>query len=361
MKKNKHLFKWSCLVIGIALCYLLYAGIQLISDRIESEREWERHQTAGSAPPEQYAGKSSSSAVDVSASVYVKSIDSIDIRNSEFAVSCEVLFGWDKEQQADFSMEENFQIYNGEIIEKSLLDEYDRGSMRYQLFLLKGKVKEIFSTKRFPLSGYQLRFYLQPKKDMGKIHLSVFQEDRGGADEQLNVAGFAMKKVQISDFYYKAPRPEWHESYEGREAPVVYSEILTSIELSRNSWGLYLKCVIALIGAGIWVFFCFLICIFDKLDNIGVISPVFFGVVTNLLVGANLVPDALETGLLEYINIWGISTILSVTFMIIYVNRIRNHWKDEEYARHFGKVMFCEMAAVTVLGHVVLPLCAYIS
>lgn len=59
---------------------------------------------------------------------------------------------------------------------------------------------------------------------------------------------------------------------------VVYSEILISIGLSRNSWGLYLKCVIALIGAGILI-----------------------------------------------------------------------------------KMMFCEMAAVTILGHVVLPLCAYIK
>lgn len=361
MQKKKHVWKWSCFMIGIAACYLCYTGFQLVSDRIRSRQKWEEYRTAGEEMPEQYAGKGNPSAVDVFGSVYVKSIDSIDIRNSEFSVSFEALFCWDKEKYPDFTMEDNFQIYNGKFTENLLLDEYDREEMRCQLFYLKGSVKEVFSTKRFPLSAYQLRFYLQPKKDMGGIHLRRLEEGYVGADDQLNVAGFRMEEIDVSDFYYEVPLPTRYGSYEGEEVPVVYSELLTSIELSRASWGLYFKCIIALIGSGIWVFFCFFICIYDRLDNIGVISPVFFGVVTNLLVGANLVPDALETGLLEYINIWGIYTILSVTFMIIYVNRIRYFWKEEAYARYFGKVMFCEMAAMTVLGHLVIPLCAYLK
>lgn len=89
------------------------------------------------------------------------------------------------------------------------------------------------------------------------------------------------------------------------------------------------------------------------------LSPVLFGMVSNIMVGANLVPDALETGLLEYANIWGIYTIVIGTLVMIGVNQIRHTQKNEVYAKVFGKVLFCELLVIVTAGYIILPLCAY--
>ena len=77
------------------------------------------------------------------------------------------------------------------------------------------------------------------------------------------------------------------------------------------------------------------------------------------MVGANLLPDALQTGLMEYVNFWGILTILSVTFTVINVNRIRNKYEDRDFANHYGLTMFVVILTVILIGHILLPLSAY--
>lgn len=89
------------------------------------------------------------------------------------------------------------------------------------------------------------------------------------------------------------------------------------------------------------------------------IPAALFGTVSNIMVGANLLPDALEVGLLEYVNIWGIFTILAVTISVINVNRIRSKFEDRDFAKFFGRVMFYSIITLTLLGHVLMPLSAY--
>ena len=74
------------------------------------------------------------------------------------------------------------------------------------------------------------------------------------------------------------------------------------------------------------------------------------------MVGANLLPDALTAGLVEYVNIWGIVNILAFSMFIISINSIRSRFESVQFSRVYGLIMFIAAAVVSVLGNILLPL-----
>lgn len=357
-QKFKLLF-WVILVAGIAAFYLLYTGYSLNAHRRQAEAQWEQRLNASPTPPKHYISKEDSAAVSVYASTYINSIDSVDIRQSEFSVTFDALFCFDNVLNPDFDMEDNFRIYNGKITDMEKIQDYQENGMRYQMFRVSAAVKEIFSTKRFPLSSYQIRFYIQPKESMEKIHMRIMDKSYAGSGSQLNVPGFELLRTDIANYYYEVPNPERFGGNSSLDKPVVYSEILTCIELNRSSWGLYLKCTISLLGVSIWAFLCLFVCVYHKTETFGMLPPVLFGVVSNILVGASLVPDALETGLLEYINIWGIYAIIIVAVIVVNVAHIRRHEGNELFAGFFGRILFAELLITISAGYIIIPASAY--
>ena len=101
------------------------------------------------------------------------------------------------------------------------------------------------------------------------------------------------------------------------------------------------------------------ICTYHRVDPLSMIPAALFGTVTNIMVGANLLPDALQLGLLEFVNIFGIVTILAVAMTIININRIRNKYEDRDFASFYGRVMFYTILVLVVAGNIILPMSAY--
>lgn len=90
------------------------------------------------------------------------------------------------------------------------------------------------------------------------------------------------------------------------------------------------------------------------------IPGALFGAVSNIMVGAALLPDALEMGLLEYVNLYGVLTILGVTIAIININRVRKRsQEDKDYAHLYGQMLFFTILVLGIGGQILLPLAAY--
>jgi hypothetical protein len=139
-------------------------------------------------------------------------------------------------------------------------------------------------------------------------------------------------------------------------APVT-SEFVTALTFRRNGLGLYFKCFIAMYGTTLWVLIMLYICGHHRVDPLGMIPGALFGTVSNIMVGAALLPDALDMGLLEFVNVWGILTILATAVVIIQVNNIRSQYgrKDEPFAGFIGRVMFYIIAVIAIAGNILLP------
>jgi hypothetical protein len=93
------------------------------------------------------------------------------------------------------------------------------------------------------------------------------------------------------------------------------------------------------------------------------IPGALFGTVSNIMVGAALLPDALDLGLLEFVNIWGILTIVMVAVYIIQINNIRSEYgrRDEAFSKFFGRAMFYIALVFALSGNIALPLVAFLG
>ncbi len=352
--QRKKLLFWLCFVMAAAILFIGFASVYLISDKTNEKKAWDRYLTEADTYTAEEAALSAN-AVQVSTGAYVERLDSVDIKNSKYTVTFKCWFNWSGNNELD--MENGFEIYEGTIKSISKKDEHRENGNNYQLFEVTADISKEFSTKRFPLGSYQLRIYLKPIENIEHI---VFVPDKNGSgvNSKLNAAGFELNKYDNALFILRCDADSYGAYYKsgGTEA---YSEFLTVMELNRSSVGLYLKCIIALIGTGIWALITLFLCAHHRVDSLGMMPAILIGTVTNLMIGANLVPDALHMGLLEFINIWGIYTVLIATVLIIAINRIRSKDKDEKFAELFGKVMFYAVMLTTIAGHVILPLSAY--
>lgn len=218
-------------------------------------------------------------------------------------------------------------------------------------------VAKSFWTKRFPLSSHQLRMYVEATKDIDEV-LLVPDEKNSGISNNIKIAGFNVSKHAVNTFIQHYKNTNLDPEYDNVK-PHITSEILTAIELNRDSWGLYLKCIIALLGTNIWVLIPLFICTNHKVNTLALIPPVFFGTVTNIMVGANLLPDAMEAGLIEYVNIWGILVVLLVAVTVVKIEFIRDKHENYEYSNCFGRVMLGVIIFVMIIGYILLPISAY--
>ncbi|MGL4607144.1 MAG: hypothetical protein ACRCU3_06715 [Eubacteriaceae bacterium] len=360
--KLKELKKWqkiklffSVLGIGIfCIIFLTLTTLTLYNDKINEESYW----TSGLLPsPEavEIADILSPNATVVSVGTYLENIKEINLKNSLYRPVMLVWFRW--EGDPDLDMMNNYRIYKGTINKQEVVKDYHENNINYQLIRIDVSITKNYWTKRFPLESHQIRCYIESEIPANKV---VFIDDKenSGYNPSLGISGYALTRVETGalPFAYESN----HGDPEFAGTVDVNYEHVTAVELNRDGFGLYLKCFIALLGTCTWVLIILFICTYHKVDPLSMIPAALFGTVSNILIGANLLPDALDAGLLEYVNIWGIMTILSVAITIITINRIRAKYEDRDFAMYYGRVMFSLILFFVLLGNILLPLSAYI-
>ncbi|MEA4854263.1 MAG: hypothetical protein VB082_08335 [Christensenella sp.] len=352
--QRKKLFFWIALLLIFATVYLGATSFSLYADKKAEDDYWNYYlNEADSYTADETAIMED--ATQVTVGTYVETMNAMDMKNSKFTVTFRCWFSW--EGREDFDPSQSFEIYNGTANKVEILRSENLGTQHYQLLRVNATVSKSFWTVRFPVGSYQFRFYLKPTDTIENL---VFVPDtaHSGINDSLNLSGFKVAR-NATGLCIIREDPEMFQAPFDQDNCSSYSEVMTAFELNRDSWGLYLKCIIALIGTNAWVLISLFVCTYHKVDSLAMIPAILFGTVSNILVGANLIPDAMYAGLLEYVNIWGIYIILISSLIIVNINRIRNEHQDEAFAKLFGRCMFTIILATTVLGYLLLPCSAY--
>lgn len=350
--QKKRLLFWFVFVVLFAVVFLTICTVRLYRDRSAEEQYWTDSLTTNEEVLARVEERGAN-AVPVTVGSYIENLKEVSIKNSSYRIVLQVWFSW--QGDASLDMANNFHIYKGTINKIEPLKEYHEGDTHYQLVRIDATVTKNYWTCRFPLESHQLRCYIEsnyPARDV----TFVADKANSGLNGNMSIAGFDIRRYDTGIFYNQ------YDSTHGDpdlSEPIITAEHVTALELNRSSIGLYIKCVIALFGTTIWVLITLFLCTFHHVDPLGMIPAALFGTVSNIMVGANLLPDALELGLLEFINTWGIYTILIVALSIIQINRIRNKYEDREFAQFFGRILFSTILLFTVIGHLIMPLAAY--
>lgn len=353
-KQKKKMWTWITVIFVFFGLYVGYTSWFLHHDAKMEDVYWERYLNENPTLTENEKLQAEN-AIKVKTGVYVENINQIDMRSSNYTITFQVWFRWNGSPQLD--MIDNYEIYNGQIVSQETLKDIETGETNYQLARVRATVAKTYWTTRFPMGSHQLRFYLEPKDDIRNI---VFEEDKDNStiNENINISGFDLKRFDTNIFVKEYANNKSNPETEGKGSYTV-TEFMAAMDLNRENIGLYVKCFIALVGTLSWVLIVLFICTYHNVDPLSMIPGALFGTVSNIIVGANLIPDALHIGLLEFVNIFGILIILFASFAIITINRQRSYHKDDTFASFFGKHIFWLLTFFTILGNVLLPLCAY--
>ncbi|MEG2652287.1 MAG: hypothetical protein RR951_06620 [Ruthenibacterium sp.] len=348
--------KLAVAIFGVFLvfsAYLFVTAGTLYADRSKDTLWWEDAHTVSDEMKARVRQVSSSATV-VSCGTYVELLDNISLRDSTYTLTMELWFRWQGDAALD--MAHNFRIYGGQIINMEMLKETHSGNDHYQRVRLSAVMDESYWTKRFPLDSHVISCYVESAYPIEKV---LLQTDTKNSDYNrfLTAAGYKIDHVEVNTFYFNYLGT--HGDPEIKDE-IITSEVVTSIGIKRDGMGLYAKCFIALVGTLTWIILTLYINTYHNVDPLNMIPGALFGTVSNILVGANLLPDALQFGLLEYVNVYGIMLILAASMSIITVNRIRNKDHDDAFAALFGRTLFGLIIFFTVVGNVLLPWAAYL-
>ncbi|MGI6109123.1 MAG: hypothetical protein ACOYB8_04670 [Eubacteriaceae bacterium] len=304
-----------------------------------------------------YYDEVTKNAVDVKTGTYVENIETIDMKNSDFTVTFLLWFRWDG--QDDLDMYNHFRLYDGKIQSKELVSESKTGNTNYQLIRVAAKISKNFDSQRFPLESHILRIFVESEYTADLTKLTADTED-SSVNPSISINGFNLVKHAVGTYAYRYNSNHGDPVLEGKGADgALGAEMVTSLLINRSGWGLFLKCFVALYGTLVFVIIILYINTYHRIDPLGMIPSALFGAVANIMVGANLLPDVLDMGLLEFVNFYGVFCILAVMLSVISVNRIRSHFEDRYYAMVYGNVMYYTITAVIVIGNILLPLCAW--
>lgn len=352
-KERRQFYLWLLGITVICVTYLFFTSFYLYKDKTEEERYWTQYLTEHNRLTDKEK-EISKEATRVKTGVYLENIDELDIKNSNYTVNFKIWFAWKGEAQLDLA--NHFEIYRGKINEKKILENQTVGQEHYQLVEVSATINKVFWTTRFPLGSYQLRMYVQPQYDIKEVVLLNDQEN-SSMNTNMNISGFTPEKFATSISVQSIKTAKYLPGDTATDFNC--TEFLTAIEINRKGLGLYIKCFIALVGTLGWVLITLFICTYHEVDPLGMIPSALFGTVSNILVGANLVPDAIQAGLVEFVNIYGIMIIIFVALAVIKINRTREYYGNNELASILGKRLFWTILFFTLVGNLLLPLVAY--
>lgn len=354
--KRAMVLKWGFGLLVLGIVYLCFAISSMAGSSATGKSYWwnpnSEHVQATIEEANQRATEGGATHVRVG--TYVENVRSIDIKSSNTNVTMLVWFRWDG--SPDLNMIDNFSIYHGLIQSTDVLRNEHDGTTNYQLIRINVDVNGSFTTALFPLDSQQVKIFVESSYKAREV-IFVPDTENSTVNSALSIAGYRLIDTQWNLAAHKYSTTESDPTI---SEPPITSEYVTVVTFQRDGFGLYFKCFIAMYGTTLWVLIMLYICGHHRVDPLGMIPGALFGTVSNIMVGAALLPDALDLGLLEFVNVWGILTILATAVVIIQINNIRSEYgrRDEPFAGFFGRVMFYVITVVTIVGNVLLPVIA---
>lgn len=352
-KQKRELIRYILLYVIVAALFVSYSAYVLVKDRNMAQADWDNNFKASDTVDVDLS-KYEDAETKVMTGTYLETIRAISFKESSFRANLTVWFKW--EGKEDLDMLSNFRIYNGYINKLETTEDYHEDGINYQSANVDVTITKTFDTIRFPLGSHILNIYVESEYPVDEV-LLIDDEENSGINNSLMIAGFNIKEDKTQALVYTYDTTHGSPSY--IEGTAKQSEHLTSLYIVRSSLGLYFKCFIALFGTIIWVLMVLYMSAFHKVDSLTFIPAALFGSVSNIMIGANLLPDGLEFGLLEMVNIFGVFSILISGAIIIHINNLRRKEANQHYRTVFVKTMFFIIVSFVVITNLLLPILAY--
>ena len=347
-------------LLAIFVPYIIFACLNMYEDAQAENDYWDYYLQPPSAETQELVDEYSKDAAKVDVAFNLEQVQSVDLAKSTFTVMMNVAYRWNGHPDLDFTSKHNVSFYKGDISDILVLEDEHTGDVHYQYVQYIVTINKDYWTARFPLESHQLRLYLEPSYNVNRVVFDV-ERDACYVNPNLAISGYELTRWDTNVEVIADDHSMLNPLYDDYEDPTVYTtEAMLQLEINRSGIGVYLKCTVAMFGTLGWILLCLYVATFRHVNALGMVGSAFFGAVSNILVGANMLSSALQLGLVEFVNLFGLGIIVASTAVVIAINTIRNEIENEAFAQFYGRVMLVLIAILMVAANVLLPICAYL-
>ena len=278
------------------------------------------------------------------AGIYLDRIAQLSIVESTWKADFYVWFTWTGD---GINPGETFQVVNGEILSKTLIDKKDVGEQHYALYRTMAQITKVFDIHRFPLDDHMLTISIEDSAHQS--YQLRFEADENASDlsSRVMVPGYKTlrKVVSVKPHSYKTSRgdPGLPPTFQA-----TYSQFTLGVAIGRPDWGLFFKLTGILFASVIMA----LLALFIRAsyDRLGLQTGAIFAAAANAYITSAVTPATGVTTLADYVNWMGIVCIgITLVQTVIYQYCIEGVEERKDASALFDASTFVLLAVLFVV------------
>ena len=240
---------------------------------------------------------------EVKTGIYIDRVWEFSTSESRWGLDFYLWFNW---TNPDIDPGENFQIVDGEILEKREEVRHVKDGLYYALYRIKGQITKVFNPSRFPRDDHLLTVRIEDK-EFKNFELRYVPDVEGTRiSSRAKFPGYKAyySKIVDKDHAYKTRRGDPRLPENTR---ATYSQLIYGIGIKRQGWGLYFKMFLGIFSAVAIALIAFFVRPTDLDPRFGLGVGGFFAAVAATFVIALEIPPSNSFGLTGFVT--GVSMI----------------------------------------------------
>lgn len=292
---------------------------------------------------------------NVTVGTYIDSIESFSIKDSAWNTTFYIWFNWKGDRNINPGNE--FQIINGTIFKKELQEDFhDDNGVNYEQYLVTAKITQFFDTSRIPIEDHMLNLHIEDgARDITQIR--YIADNDSNISSRVTIPGYKITSNRnvIKNHNYKSSFGDPRVSSANKN---IYSQYISSIQISRLDFGFYFKIFLSLFAALLLTFISFFIKASEIAPRFALPTGAYFGAVANTYVTNSLLPSSGAFGLIDIINGIGLFTIFSSIALSIFSYYLVIHKHEKLLSNLFDKIIVLVLGICCILANIAIPLVA---
>lgn len=352
--RGRRFLRWW--IIGVILIFLL-VGSYMVGTVYENKQSADTRHVQWISPNLTEAGLSAEdfnlssniTPTKVISGFYVDRIKDLSLSDSVWTVDFYIWFKWNG---SEVNPGENFQVIDGEIEKKELVDEYTNGSEHYQIYYVTAKITKFFDVLRFPVDSHLLKLEIEDKKTERENLIYVADNSTSDINPGVQIHGYNVGKISVLE------KPHIYNSSFGdpriETKPTSYSQLRAGIDISRPDLGFYFRIFIGLFVAVAAALVALFIKPTEAEPRFGLGAGALFVAIANTIVTSGLIPKTGIMTLADMVNDLGLLLILITiveSTISLYIYDIRG---EKELSRILDRISFIFLLIIYIIVNAVI-------
>jgi hypothetical protein len=260
--------------------------------------------------------------IKVSAGIYVDRIFNVVLRHTHWNVDFYIWFNW---SGPNVHPGDNFQIVNGEIINKELKAKTNVGDDHYELYRVTAEITKFFNISRYPRDNHLMTLQIEDTKRQFFDLTFVPDSDGSAVSSRVKIPGYEIwsQKLVEKRHSYKTRRgdPRLPEGYKS-----TYSQLVFGMGIKRASWGLYVKMFVGIFSAVCLSMLAFFVSPAHTSPRFAVGIGAFFASIASVYVISSQIPLSSGYTLTDYVTATSVITIFFTLLTSTFSVGIYHNW-----------------------------------